>query len=102
MQDKTRPDASGPTRRMLHSSDIEPSVGDLRRGLKQVLDEGYEAVWASICTRAGADPTAANLNDGDFEALLSALGDLGPLCAVLATSWRIRRTAARKLAELGR
>ena len=51
---------------------------------------------------ARIDPDAEQVDDLAFDRLLDSLAEQDPRSRVIATSWRIRRTAARKLAELGR
>ena len=80
-----------------------PTVHDVRTGLVQTLgaQEG-EAVWTSLCTSLGVPAGVDELDPGRFEELLTLLSHHDRLCHVLAMSWRIRSTAARKLAEIGR
>ncbi len=61
-----------------------------------------ESVWREICERASLPPTASFLSEREFDALVDQIAVHDPLCNLLARSVRIRRTAARRLAELGR
>lgn len=79
-----------------------PTVEDLREGLRKTLGDGYEEAWRSMCSTLRIDPTASTLTDEEFDRLLDEVASHDRLCHVLSMSWRIRRTAARKLAELGR
>jgi hypothetical protein len=45
---------------------------------------------------------AATIDDDHFDRLLDAIAAHNRLCRVMAMSWRIRRTAAFKLATLNR
>lgn len=84
------------------SAGTPPAVEDVRIGLRRTLGENFDTVWPDVCARLGMPPDAQTLPDDRFGDLLTAIADHDRLCHVLAMSWRIRRTAARKLAELGR
>jgi hypothetical protein len=80
-----------------------PTVLDVRAGLTQTLGaEESDRLWSSICTEVGVHTDATDLDAEQLDRLLTALSGHGRLCNVLAMSWRIRATAARKLADLGR
>lgn len=79
-----------------------PTIADVRVGLTRVLGEGFEDVWGLACAAVPIPKDLQDLDDDQFDQLLSRIADQGPLCRVLAMSWWIRRTAALKLAELGR
>ncbi len=80
-----------------------PTVHDVRTGLEQSLGlKGGEAVWSSLCAALGVRTDVASLEPDRFEELLTLLSRHDRLCHVLAMSWRIRATAARKLADIGR
>jgi hypothetical protein len=79
-----------------------PSAVDVEKGLAQVLGEEGPMVWSDICAQAHVGPAANTIDGTDLDRLLDVLAAQSRLCAVLAMSWRIRRTAAQRLAELGR
>lgn len=78
-----------------------PTLVDVRTGLNRTLGSQFEDAWLKICVRADISPDADSLDDAQFDQLLDAIADHDRLCRVIAMSWRIRRTAARKLADLG-
>lgn len=79
-----------------------PTLADVRAGLTKTLGDEYDGAWQAACSKAHVAPDATAVDDAQFDALLTAIGERDRLCHVLALSWRIRRTAARKLSELGR
>lgn len=79
-----------------------PTVGDLKTGLGRTLGQDFESAWADICARADIGTDAATIDDDHFDRLLDAIAAHDRLCRVMAMSWRIRRTAAFKLATLNR
>ena len=81
---------------------IDPTVDQVRDVLRRVLGDLFEQTWSRACVAARVDPDADHADDVGFDRLLDSLAEQDPLSRVIATSWRIRRTAARKLAELGR
>ena len=84
------------------SAGTPPTVEDVRIGLRRTLGENFDTVWPDVCARLGVPSDTQTLPDDRFDDLLTAISGHDRLCHVLAMSWRIRRTAARKLAELGR
>ncbi len=78
------------------------TLQDVRTGLSRALREDYEATWLAACAAAGTDPGPGDADDPAFDRLLDGIAAQSPLCRVMAMSWRIRRTAARKLEALGR
>lgn len=85
-----------------HDASSAPTVGDVRTGLQQSLGTSYDAVWAELCDRLRVQPDVASLAPDQLDRLLDQLSQHDPLCRVLAMSWRIRCTASRKLAAVGR
>lgn len=82
---------------------VAPTVTDVREGLAATLPaDTFELVWAEVCARTGVPTTVSDLDEADLERLLTHVAGQGSLCRVLAMSWRIRATAARKLTQLGR
>lgn len=80
----------------------DPEVRDVRESLTRVLGDDFEATWADVCGRVPIDPLADVIVDAEFERLITLLAERGSTCRVIAMSWKIRRTAFRKLAALGR
>jgi hypothetical protein len=80
----------------------KPSFSDIRGGLAKTLLDDFQPAWAEICRSAGIAPDCHDLDDEAIDHLLEVIAGRDPLCRVLAMSWRIRRTAAQKLAEIGR
>jgi len=87
----------GPTTRI-----TAPTIGDVRGSLQQVLQEEFDPVWTVVCAAVPVAVTVEQLDEEGLDRFIAALAEQGPLCRVVAMSWKIRRTAARKLAELGR
>lgn len=79
-----------------------PTVSDIRSGMERLLTEDFDAVWAELCAAARIPVSTVTLDDTEMDRLLAALAARDALCRVLAMSWQIRRTAARKLSALGR
>ena len=79
-----------------------PTLSQVRRALERVLGNEFDGTWHRLCDRLTVDPTADDVDDEQFDRVLTGLEEADPLSRVVATSWRIRRTAARKLAELNR
>jgi hypothetical protein len=79
-----------------------PTLADIREGLKRMITEDFDSVWDEICRTAGVSPSAGSLDEAGTDRLLNAVGNYDRMCTVMAMSWRIRLTAARKLAEIGR
>ncbi|MGD0810363.1 MAG: hypothetical protein ABSA91_11735 [Acidimicrobiales bacterium] len=79
-----------------------PSIQDVRHGMARALGDNFAETWGTICDRCHVPMDAEALNDNDFSRLLDGIADHNALCRVLAMSWKIRRTADRKLTELGR
>ena len=79
-----------------------PRVDEVRESLRRLLGDDYEAAWAAACARVPMNIDTPVLDEDQFERLLDGLAERGSLSRVIAMSWRIRRTAARKLSELGR
>ncbi len=79
-----------------------PTVSDIRSGMEQLLTDDFDAVWAELCAAAQIPASIVTLDDTGMDRLLAAVAARDSLCRVLAMSWQIRRTAARKLAALGR
>ncbi len=80
-----------------------PTVDDIRTGLLRVLGEDELAtLWAASCTRLGVPAETRALSEDQVDRLLGMVAQHDRLCHVMAMSWRIRSTAARKLAALGR
>jgi len=79
-----------------------PTIDDVRGALTRTLREDFEPAWREACTRVGIHPDAHALGDEEFDRLIAEIATIDPLSRVMALSWRIRRTAARKLAALGR
>jgi hypothetical protein len=70
--------------------------------LSRLLGDRYPCVWMGLCSAVGIDAESPVVNDDEFDRLLDEMAQQDALCHVLAMSWRIRRTAAAKLAALGR
>ncbi|GAA1881901.1 hypothetical protein [Lapillicoccus jejuensis] len=86
-----------------HHAAVPPTVTDVRDGLEATLPaDDFELVWAEVCARVGVPTTVSVLDDAQLDSLLTQVAAQGSLCRVLAMSWRIRATAARKLTQLGR
>lgn len=82
---------------------VAPTVVDVREGLAATLPaETFDLVWAEVCARVGVPTTVSVLHEDELDRLLTHVAAQGSLCRVLAMSWRIRSTAARKLTQLGR
>lgn len=80
-----------------------PTVDDVREGLRATLTPVvFERVWAEVCAQISVPTTVSSLPDSELDALLDQIATQDRLCKVLAMSWRIRCTAARKLHQLGR
>ncbi len=79
-----------------------PTFASARDGVRQVLGEDFAATWLAVCAAADVPETATGLDDADFTRFLAIVSEESPLLRVLAMSWQIRRTASRKLAEIGR
>ena len=80
-----------------------PTVDDVRDGLRATLAPvDFERVWTEVCAHVGVPTTVSSLPDSELDALLDQIATQDRLCKVLAMSWRIRCTAARKLHALGR
>lgn len=91
------------TTRTRHDAAIAPTVGDVRDGLRATLDaDDFDRVWADVCRTTSISPDASTVSEATLDHLLTEISAQDRLCNVLAMSWRIRCTAARKLAELGR
>ena len=85
------------------SADIAtPTVPEVRESLERLLGPAFAEVWQDVCLRARVSPEAHMITDVEFDELLEAMCARGSICRVIAMSWKIRRTAARKLAEIGR
>jgi hypothetical protein len=85
------------------STDIAtPTVPEVRESLERLLGPEFTDVWQDVCLRACIAPEAHMITDVEFDELLEAMCARGSICRVIAMSWKIRRTAARKLAEIGR
>ncbi|MEZ5216007.1 MAG: hypothetical protein R2705_02380 [Ilumatobacteraceae bacterium] len=80
----------------------EPDILDVKHSLERVLGEEFDAIWADICTSCALGGDEQHLDDGPLDKLLDTLISKGAICRVVAMSWKIRRTAAHKLAALGR
>ena len=80
----------------------QPTLDDLRTGLSRTLGPDFVAAWADICRRADISADVTTLDDRSFDRLLEAIAEQDRLCRVMAMSWRIRRTAAQKLAAINR
>jgi hypothetical protein len=74
----------------------------VRGSLAHVLGAEFETTWTDVCREVPIDPAADTIVDAEFERLITLLAERGSTCRVIAMSWKIRRTAARKLAALGR
>ena len=81
---------------------VPPTVDDVRLGLQRTLGCEFVTVWAAVCATLAVAPEITTLPADRFDELLTAVSHHDRLCHVLAMSWRIRCTAARKLAELDR
>jgi len=86
----------GPAR--LHN----PTVRDIRDALSRTLRDDFELCWKQACAHVGIEVDEMAPSDEEFDRLITEIATIDPLCHVMAMSWRIRRTAARKLAALGR
>ena len=87
-----------------HAPVSHPTVGDVRESAERLLGNEFATIWADVCHQAGVadEPAAVDLDADAFGRLLDALAGKGSTSRVIAMSWKIRRTAALKLAELGR
>jgi hypothetical protein len=79
-----------------------PTVPEVRASLARLLGPEYDETWTAVCQRADIAPEAITISEPEFDALLDAMCERGSISRVIAMSWKIRRTAARKLAEIGR
>ena len=107
-----------------------PTIIDVRNGLRRSLGPAFEDVWETVCLSCDiphSRPPRHQAEEGDVDAhgatdagqdvisdvvlseavidldrVLDVVADQDALCRVLAMSWRIRRTAAVKLKEIGR
>lgn len=80
----------------------DPSMAEVRVSLERVIGADFDALWSGICSEARVTPDADTVSDDEFDAVIDAMCRRGSVSRVIGMSWRIRRTAARKLAELGR
>jgi len=79
-----------------------PTVPEVRASLERLLGPDFSGIWAAVCVQARIAPEAQLISETEFDELLEAMCARGSICRVIAMSWKIRRTAARKLAEIGR
>lgn len=79
-----------------------PSLVEIKTSLHRLLDEQFDAMWSSVCAEAGLPAGASEVDAHQRGHLLDALVRHNSRCRMLATGWRIRHVAARRLAELGR
>ena len=79
-----------------------PTITDIRDALGRTLREDFELAWKQACTHVGIDVDRSEVTDEQFDRLIAEIATIDPLSHVMAMSWRIRRTASRKLAALGR
>ena len=84
------------------TSSIGVSFADMRVAAARVFGDDHPATWDTLCAAADVAPDAVDASDEQIDAVLDGLAAHDPLGRVMAMSWRIRRTAARKLTELGR
>jgi hypothetical protein len=85
-----------------HSTVPPPTIDDFRLTLRRSFGDDFNSVWEKMCASAGIPPDARSLDDQQADRLLDVIAAKDRLCHVISMSWRIRLTAARKLAELGR
>jgi hypothetical protein len=79
-----------------------PTVTDIRDRLERALGAEFDAAWADLCERANIRSDVPPDDELSIEVLLDQVALRDPLCQVMSLSWRIRRTANRKLHALGR
>lgn len=79
-----------------------PTVPEVRESLERLLGPDFAEVWQAVWVQSRIAPEAHMITDVEFDDLLEAMCARGSICRVIAMSWKIRRTAARKLAEIGR
>lgn len=79
-----------------------PSLLEIKPSLHRLLDEHFDGIWSAVCAEAGLAAGASEVDERQRGRLLDALVRHNSRCRMLATGWRIRHAAARRLAELGR